>query len=173
MIGDVADDAPRTAVDARDPDWDTLTGIVTDGVVGAVGGAVGTAALTVGLLVAATLDAFAFGAFATLASLTGLDVLAPSEPTAVGYLLFLVAGTVTWPLLFASIGSYLPGRRFATRGLPFGAVLWTGFVLAFYAGQTGTSLALYVVLTLVGHLGYGFTLGSVFDYLSSRPATLV
>ncbi|MFB6142489.1 MAG: DUF6789 family protein [Halorientalis sp.] len=82
---------------------------------------------------------------------------------------------VTWPLLFASIGSYLPGDTFALKGIPYGFVLWTGFVLAFSEGVGGgtTTLALYAVLTLIAHFAYGFTLGSVFDYLSDRPETLV
>jgi hypothetical protein len=82
---------------------------------------------------------------------------------------------ITWPLLFASIGRYLPGDTFALQGLPFGFVLWTGFVLAFVEGVPGDtfSLALYAVLTLIAHFAYGFTLGAVFDYLSDRPDTLV
>jgi len=159
--------------DPVEPDFDHLTGIVTDGIIGAVGGAVGTAALTVGLLVAQSVGAFHVDAFATLTELTGLGFLLPSNPTAIGYLLFLAGGMITWPLLFASIGSYLPGETFAIRGIPFGFVLWTGFVMAFHADQTGVTLVLYAVLTLLAHVFYGFTLGSVFDYLSNRPDTLV
>jgi hypothetical protein len=79
----------------------------------------------------------------------------------------------TWPLLFASIGEYLPGETYAKSGLAYGFVLWTGFVLAFYAGYTGTALAIYLVATLVGHVGYGFALGAIFDYLGGREETLV
>jgi hypothetical protein len=156
-----------------EPEFDRLMGVLTDGLIGAVGGAVGTAALTVGLLVAASLGAFELSAFAVIGDLTGVDVLFPNNVAAVGYVLFLLGGMVTWPLLFASIGSYLPGSRFAIKGLPYGFVLWTGFVMAFYTGQTGLLLALYVLLTLIAHFAYGFTLGAVFDYLSNRPDTLV
>lgn len=161
--------------EAAQPDFDTLTGIVTDGLIGAVGGLVGTAVMTVVLFIATTLNAFEMSSFATLAELTGLGGLLPGSPLALGYLIFLAGGMVTWPLLFASIGSYLPGERFATKGLPYGFVLWTGFVLAFAQGVPGTALnlALYAVLTLLAHLAYGFSLGSVFDYLSDRPDTLV
>lgn len=173
----MADNSSQVAVDVgeetAEPDFDNLTGIVVDGLVGAVGGAVGTAALTVGLLVGASIGAFDLDAFATLTDLTGLNFLFPANPTAVGYVLFLLGGMITWPLLFASIGSYLPGRKFAFKGIPYGVVLWTGFVMAFWTGQTGVMLVLYAVITLLAHVFYGFTLGSVFDYFSNRPKTLV
>ncbi|WP_227356957.1 DUF6789 family protein [Haladaptatus salinisoli] len=175
----MADNDTQTVVDvdvgeeAAEPDFDTLTGIVVDGLIGAVGGLVGTAAMTAVLLVAATIGAFDLNSFTTLAELTGTDVLLPGNPAAVGYLIFLAGGMVTWPLLFASIGSYLPGEKYATKGVPYGFVLWTGFSLAFYEGYVGTSLVLYLLLTLLGHFAYGFALGAVFDYLSKRPTTLV
>lgn len=165
---------PEVGAEVAEPDFDNLAGIVTDGLIGAVGGLVGTAAMTVGLFIAASLGAFEMASFRILAELTGLAVVVPIDPLALGYLIFLAGGMVTWPLLFASIGSYLPGRRFATKGLPYGFVLWTGFVLAFADGVGGGfTLGLYAVLTLIAHLAYGFTLGSVFDYLSDRPETLV
>ncbi|SIR83355.1 hypothetical protein SAMN05421858_4040 [Haladaptatus litoreus] len=158
---------------AAEPDFDNLTGIVVDGVIGAVGGLVGTAVMTAVLLVAATLNAFDLNSFVVLAELTGTTALFPANPAAIGYLVFLGGGMVTWPLLFASIGSYLPGEKYATKGIPYGFVLWTGFALAFYDGYTGLLLVLYLVLTLLSHFAYGFALGAVFDYLSKRPTTLV
>ncbi|USZ69830.1 hypothetical protein NGM10_17185 (plasmid) [Halorussus salilacus] len=169
VSADVGTETEETA----EPDFDHLTGIVTDGLIGAVGGLVGTGALTVGLLIASSLGAFELKSFATLAELTGLNVLFESNPAAVGYVLFLLTGMVMWPLLFASIGSYLPGEKFATKGIPYGFVLWTGFAPAFYEGYTGLALGLYLVLTLGAHFSYGFTLGAVFDYLGNRPETLV
>ncbi|QLG28223.1 hypothetical protein HUG10_11965 [Halorarum halophilum] len=154
-----------------EPDFDHLFGVITDGFVGAVGGAVGTAIVTVGLLVARTFGAFEMTAFAELAEMTGTVVFYPQHPVAVGYFVFLAGGMVVWPLLFASAGSYLPGDRFATRGITFGAVIWTGFAMAFY--DPSFWLPGYVFFTLVAHLGYGFGLGAVFDYLSTRPDTLV
>lgn len=173
----MADSTSQRSVDvgeeAAEPDFDHLTGIVVDGLIGAVGGAVGTAALTVGLFVGASIGVFDMDAFAELTTLTGLAFIFPANPTAIGYVLFLIGGMVTWPLLFASIGSYLPGRTFAIKGIPYGAVLWTGFVMAFWSGQTGVTLVLYAIVTFLAHVFYGFTLGSVFDYLSNRPTTLV
>jgi hypothetical protein len=170
---DLTNEMPEDVSEGTEPDFDRLWGIVTDGLIGAVGGLVGTGALTVGLLITRSLDAFEIESFGTLTELTGFNVLLPLSPTAVGYVLFLLTGMVLWPLLFASIGSYLPGEKYAIKGIPFGFVLWTGFAPAFYEGYTGLALALYLLLTIGAHFAYGFTLGAVFDYLGNRPETLV
>lgn len=162
--------------EVADADYDRLSGILVDGIVGGVGGLIGTAAMTVGLLVAQSLGAFDMAAFTLLAELTGLAAVSPVNALALGYVIFLFGGMVLWPLLFVSAGTYLPGRRFATKGIPFGFVIWTGFVLAFapaVGGGTLATYALYAVLTLLAHFAYGFSLGAVFDYLSERPDTLV
>lgn len=152
---------------------DSMAGIVFDGLVGAVSGAVGTAAMTVVLLVGASLGGFDLASLSMIVDLVGLSAVAPAYSTAIGYLLFLAGGMVTWPLLFASIGRYLPGGSWARQGAFFGFILWTGFVLAFYTGYTGFELGVYVTATLVGHLAYGFCLGAVFDYLGGREEPLV
>ncbi|MFC6835256.1 DUF6789 family protein [Halomarina ordinaria] len=163
----------KTVADPTDP-ADSLKGVIVDGVVGAAGGFVGTALMTVVLLIAQGLGAFETASFADLARLIALqDVLGEGPLQAAGYLIFLAGGMTTWPLLFASVEAYLPGGTMAQRGISFGTVLWTGFVIAFYAGQTGTALYLYVALTLVAHWVYGFGLGLVFTYFSTRPDTLV
>ncbi|WP_458187671.1 DUF6789 family protein [Haladaptatus sp. NG-WS-4] len=173
----MADNDTQPVVEVSDevaePDFDNLTGIVVDGFIGAIGGLVGTAVMTAVLIVAASIDAFDLNSFVVLADLTGAGGLYPANPAAVGYIIFLGGGMITWPLLFASIGTYLPGEKYATKGLPYGFVLWTGFSLAFYDGYTGMLLVLYLLLTLLGHFAYGFALGAVFDYLSNRPTTLV
>ena len=46
-------------------------------------------------------------------------------------------------------------------------------MLAFYTGYSGVQLPLYVVATLLGHITYGFGLGSVLDYLGDRGEPLV
>ncbi len=155
----------------RDDEFDRLFGIVADGVVGAAGGLVGTALMTVVLLVAETFGAFSTVSFADLTRLIGLGGYVPE--ITFGYLLFLLGGMFPFPLLFASLAEYLPGDRMPIQGFFFGTALWTGFVLAFYEGFTGTALVLYLVLTLVAHWVYGVSLGFVFEYLSTRPETLV
>ncbi|MHB9287749.1 DUF6789 family protein [Halobacteriales archaeon Cl-PHB] len=155
----------------RDDEFDRLFGIVADGVVGAAGGLVGTAMMTVVLLVAETFGAFSRQSFADLTALIGLEGYVPA--VTFGYLLFLLGGMFPWPLLFASLAEYLPGERMPVQGIFFGTALWTGFALAFFDGFTGVGLLLYVVLTLIAHWVYGVSLGFVFEYLSTRPDTLV
>lgn len=156
-----------------DYDSDSMTGIVFDGVIGAVSGAVGTAMMTVVLLIGASLGGFEMASLSMVVDLIGLSAVAPSYSLVIGYLLFLAGGMVTWPLLFASIGRYLPGETWARQGAFFGFILWTGFVLAFYTGYAGIDLAVYVTTTLLGHLAYGFCLGAVIDYLGGRERPLV
>src|SRR6056297_3426390 len=141
---------------AESNEFDNLRGIVADGVVGAAGGLVGTAMMTVVLLIAQSVGAFELTDFAILMELLGL---AGSVPAVLfGFLLFLAGGMVPWPLLFASLKAYLPGESSPVSGAFFGAAMWTGFVLAFYTGQTGLTLVLYAVLTLVAHVVYGLGL---------------
>ena len=163
----------ETGAELTETEFDRLWGIVVDGFVGAVGGLVGTAVLTLVLIAASRVGAFDLNSFTILAELTAAALLLPNNANAVGFVIFLLFGMVPWPLFFASLGWYLPGDRFALKGVSFGGILWTGFAVGFYDGYAGLSLALYLALTLVGHLGYGFALGAVFDYLSDRPETLV
>ncbi|MFD1515244.1 DUF6789 family protein [Halomarina rubra] len=146
-----------------------IAAIVRDGIIGAAGGFVGTAMMTVILLIAQVLGAFDFDAFADIAGLVGLDaVLDPGLTVAAGYLIFLAGGMTTWPLLYASVERYLPGSSLPLRGVSFGFVLWTGFVIAFYGDQTGDALYIYIVATLLAHFAYGFGLGLVFEYFATR-----
>jgi hypothetical protein len=162
------------ANESAEPDAGVLAGIITDGLIGALGGFVGTAIMTVVFLVGASVGGFDMTSFGTTAELVGLDaILGEGMVLAAGYIIFLGGGMTTWPLLFASIGEYLPGETYAKSGITYGFVLWTGFVLAFNAGYSGTGLVLYIIVSLVAHLVYGFSMGSVFDYLGDRPDTLV
>ncbi|MFC7140245.1 DUF6789 family protein [Halosimplex aquaticum] len=155
----------------RDDDFDRLFGIAADGVIGAAGGLVGTTLMTVVLLIGESFDVFSRSSFATVTSMVGLDGVFP-EVTA-GYVLFVLAGMFPWPLLFASLKEYLPGARDPVHGIVFGTALWTGFVFAFYDGYTGLALVGYLAVTLVAHWVYGIGLGAVFEYLATRPDTLV
>lgn len=152
-------------------EYDRLFGIIADGVIGAAGGFVGTALMTGVLLIAASIGAFEFDAFASLAAPLGLD--GTSHTVAIGYLIFLGNGMVPWPLLFASLMEYLPGEKPATKGMFFAVALWTGFVMGFYTDFAGLTLVAYLAFTLVAHLVYGFALGQVFEYLATRPDSLV
>lgn len=155
----------------EDNEFDSLAGIIGDGVVGAAGGLVGTAMMSVVFLVAESVGAFDRSAFAILTELVGLSELVPA--VLFGYLIFLGGGMFPWPLLYASLKAYLPGQSDPVSGAIFGGVMWTGFVLAFYTGQTGVDLVLYAVLTLLAHVVYGMGLGVVFNYFATRPDSIV
>jgi cytochrome c oxidase subunit 1 len=114
-------------------------------------GGLGTAVL-VGVL-----DPAAFG---ELAELLGL----PASP-ALGVGLFLVGGTVTWPLVFLAFQEYLPGRLLFETGLVFASLISTGFAVAFYSGQRGLALVGYLAFVVVAHWAYGLGLTVTFQYL--------
>src|SRR6056297_3338464 len=135
---------------AESNEFDNLRGIVADGVVGAAGGLVGTALMSVVFLIAQSVGAFALTDFAILTELLGVEAYVPS--VLFGFLLFLAGGMVPWPLLFASLMAYLPGESSPVSGAFFGAAMWTGFVRAFYTDQTGLTLVLYALLTLVARV---------------------
>lgn len=149
-----------------------LRGLLEDALVGAFGGIVGVIPLTTVLLALAAMDAFAFESFRSLASIVTLLVpLSADAATLVGYLVFVLGAMVTWPLVLASIGTFLPGRGYREKGLFLGGALWLGFAPAWYEGYTAVALAAYLAGTLLGHLLYGFLLGAMFDRLfdDDRP----
>jgi len=152
-------------------EFDTLIGILGDGIVGAVGGLAGTASLTVGLLIAESIGAFDRESFALLTRMIGLEEFVPT--VLFGYLLFLLGGMIPWPLLFASLKEYLPGESDPVKGAFFGGAMWTGVVMAFYTGQSGLLLVVYVILTFLAHVFYGLSLGAVFNYFMTRPDSIV
>ncbi|MFB6087117.1 MAG: DUF6789 family protein [Haloarculaceae archaeon] len=159
------------AATVEDDEFDSVVGILADGVVGAAGGLVGTALMTVVLAIGESFGLFSRDGFAVLTRMVGLESLVP--PVTFGYLMFLTAGMLTWPLLFASLKGYLPGERDPIAGIAYGTALWTGFVFAFYDGYGGLTLVGYLGITLLAHWVYGIGLGAVFEYLANRPDTLV
>lgn len=160
-----------TVAEPVDDEATRAFGIVVDGVVGAASGFVGMALMTGVLLVTESLGGFSREAFAALTALLGIEESVP--PILFGYLVFMGHGMVTWPLLFAAVREYLPGEREAVRGAVFGTALWFGFLPAFYTGYGGTTLALYLAGTLVAHWAYGTGLGVVFNYLTTRPGSVL
>lgn len=134
---------------------DTLAAIVS--------GAVGTVAVGLVLLATEARSGFGVHVFLILADLVGTDSLA------VGSLLFLAGGTVAWPLLYVTLGRYLPGEG-PVRGMVFAVVLWIGFAPGFSGGTAGAAapafadgssaeLLMYLIVTLFAHLVYGAILG--------------
>jgi cytochrome c oxidase subunit 1 len=130
-----------------------------------VAGFVGTVLMSGGLGTAVLVGVLDPAAFGELAGLLGL----PATP-ALGALLFLVGGTVTWPLVFLAFQEFLPGRLLFETGLVFASLISTGFAIAFYTGQTGLALVGYLAFVVVAHWAYGLGLAVTFQYLRRRRA---
>jgi cytochrome c oxidase subunit 1 len=129
----------------------------------AAGGFVGTVLMAGGLGTAVFVGVFDPASFGELAELVGLD----PNPY-VGIALFLVGGTVTWPLLFLAFFEFLPGRLMFETGLVFATLISTGFFVAFYTGQAGLALVGYLGFVLVAHWAYGLGLSVTLQYLRAR-----
>ncbi|WP_267639912.1 DUF6789 family protein [Haloarchaeobius amylolyticus] len=119
-------------------------------------GIVGTALMTLVLVVINAIYGPSLNVFATLAELAGGGSNVP-----LGFVLFFGAGAVAWPLLFVTLGAYLPGKTRPQQGMVFAAILWTGFVTAFATRYTGTDLLVFFAFSIVTHLVYGYLLGFV------------
>ncbi|WP_226041656.1 DUF6789 family protein [Natrinema sp. DC36] len=137
--------------------------VANDAGTGAVGGVVGTLLMSGVLAVAVLLGAFDLESFATLTTFVGL----PAN-LALGYGLFLVGGMTVWPLLFLSLGEYLPGELTLVTGLWYATVISPGFALAFYTGQTGLELVTFLIFVPLAHWIYGLGLAGTIAYLGGR-----
>ncbi len=85
-----------------------------------------------------------------------------------GVAIFVAGGMTTLPLLFITLGNYLPpAKSIELRGVTYGTIVWSGFAIAFYTGQTGVALAGYLIFTLVNHWIYGYVLGMVYTRYAS------
>ncbi|WP_372910656.1 DUF6789 family protein [Salinigranum sp.] len=172
---DMTPHEPETTRDSYAPEAEAASS-VTGGAVGttwrvvasnasfaAIGGFVGTVLMAGGLGTAALVGVFDLVSLTELAELVGL----PPSP-AVGAVLFLAGGTVTWPLLFLAFSDYLPGRLLFETGLVFATIISSGFLVAFYSGQTGLALVGYVAFVLVAHWAYGIGLAVTFRFLQAK-----
>ena len=128
------------------------------------GGIVGTTVMTGVLLAVNAIYAPEISVFATLAELAGVG----ANNVALGMAMFLGAGALAWPLTFATLGAYLPGRTRAQQGIVFSLVLWTGFVVAFGTMYSGVDLAVFVVTSVATHVAYGYLLGFVAGRLTGH-----
>jgi hypothetical protein len=159
-----------------DPEATLLYDIAVDGVFGAVAGFAGTIVLTAFLLASSVFGGFQFSNFSATTEILLLTPFVGDLGAAVGYVIFVVGGSVVWPLMLASIGTYLPGREFATKGAVFGLVIWPGFALGFgeaLSAATTVGFGSFLALSLVGHLAYGYVMGDVFDRLYSRDRPII
>ncbi|MFC6717678.1 DUF6789 family protein [Natrialbaceae archaeon GCM10025810] len=136
--------------------------VISDAWAGAVGGFIGTMIMTGALAVAELIGVFNLESFAELSVLVGLP-----ENVLVGYGLFLFAGMTTWPLLFLTLGEYLPGELTLVTGLWYSTVIASGFAIAFYTGQTRLELVAYLAFVLIAHWLYGLGLAGTTAYLGA------
>jgi hypothetical protein len=127
-------------------------------------GAAATTAMMVILLVAQVQTRAQLGAPEAIARFAGV----PGR-TYVGLAIFVAAGVLVWPIVFAVVEDYLAGlpggRDAAIRGVAFGLVLWVAFLVLGTGDLTWPFVLLYLLFTLIGHLAYGFTLSVVYQRL--------
>lgn len=108
-------------------------------------------------------------AFAGLAELLGVSAGSPLA-FPLGAFIFVGGGMTTLPLLFVALAEFLPpARSIGLRGVTFAVVIWTGFLIAFWTGQSGILLGGYVVVSLLAHVAYGYVLGTLFGRFARIP----
>lgn len=130
------------------------------------GGVAGTAILSLGLIVTDVETGYQIGIFEAIAEFVGTP-----QRLALGFVLFVLAGVLAWPLVFLVVESALPGDRDpAMAGMALAVLLWAAFVIAGSAGVSGALLIPYLAFTFVAHLAYGYTLGAVYDQLVNADA---
>lgn len=140
-----------------------------DIVIAGISGFLGILAMIPFFAIAYLLGALSPEAFGALAELVGM----PRESVLtlpIGVFIFIGGGITTLPLLFVALAEFLPPRRsVALRGVSYAVIVWTGFLIAFWSGESGTELLVYVLTTLLAHIAYGYVLGGVFDHYAEPP----
>ncbi|SFR42129.1 DUF6789 family protein [Halogeometricum limi] len=133
------------------------------------GGLSGTTVLTVLLLLFEVETRSQIGMFEVVARFVGVP-----DSTTVGFLLFVTAGVLAWPLLFVALEERIPGDDPALKGMALGVALWIPFVVLGRGELAGAIVFAFGGLTLVAHLAYGYVTGAVYARLAGRePATEV
>lgn len=128
------------------------------------GGITGTAVLSLLLLLLEVETRSAIPMFDVIARFVGT----PDDPV-VGFVLFALAGSVAWPLLFVVLEPSLPrGPDPVARGVVFGSALWVAFVVTGRGDIGGSLLVVYAAYTLFAHWAYGAALGAVYGRLADR-----
>lgn len=138
------------------------------------GGVAGTAVLSLLLLLLEVETREVLELFHAIARFAGV----PGQLT-VGFILFVLAGVIAWPLLFVAVERYIPLSDEAERGMVFVVPLWIAFVIIGWGSlstaclsdsECATSLLVYAGGTLLAHLTYGFTVGAVYTSLEEVSA---
>lgn len=127
------------------------------------GGVVGITAMSVLLLLLEVQTRSRIHLFDAVARFVGVP-----NNTFVGFLIFVAAGIIAWPLLFVALEGYIPGGPDpAARGVVFASVLWIAFLIV-GRGSLGFSdpqILIYAAFTYIAHFAYGFFLGAVYNRL--------
>jgi len=125
------------------------------------GGIAGTATLSLLMLLLEVQTREQILTFDVIARFVGV----PGQPS-IGFVLFVLAGTIAWPLVFIAVERYLPfGPDPAGRGVALSLALWVAFVITGRGDIGGPLLIIFVGYTLVSHVVYGFILGAVYAHL--------
>lgn len=90
-----------------------------------------------------------------------------NAPPSVGVAIFVVAGTLVWPLVFFAIGQHLAPRE-VMRGVVLSLLLWIAFSVVFVPGISLSHFLVFLVLSLLAHLVYGSVLGFTFARLGGE-----
>ncbi|MFC5971339.1 DUF6789 family protein [Halomarina salina] len=125
------------------------------------GGVAGTAVLSLLLILLEVQTREQILVFDVIARFVGV----PGQQT-VGFVIFLIAGIVAWPLVFLAIEDYIPGGPDpAARGVVLSIPLWIAFDIAGRGDIAGPLLLVYIALTFVAHVAYGWVMGAVYAHL--------
>lgn len=124
-------------------------------------GAVATMVMSMALAIFEVEARYAIGIFAAIARF----VRVPGN-LFLGFLVYVLVGTVAWPLVFLSLKPYVPlDLDPAVAGMLLALPLWVGFAVVGRPDAGAPLLLLYLAFTLLAHLVYGFTLGAVYASL--------
>ncbi|MWG34857.1 DUF6789 family protein [Halomarina oriensis] len=127
------------------------------------GGIAGTAVLSLLLILLEVQTREQILVFDVIARFVGVP-----DQQAVGFVVFLLAGCVAWPLVFVAVEQYIPGGPDpAARGVVLAIPLWIAFDIAGRGDIAGPLLLVYVALTFVAHVAYGWVMGAVYAHLHS------
>lgn len=127
-------------------------------------GFVGTVAMSPILAGAWLLGIISPGAFESLSAIVGLGSSLP-----VGVFIFVGGGMTTLPLLFVALAMFMPGRTTTQKGMVFACIVWSGWSIAFFTGQSGLMLVAFLVVGLLSHVVYGGVLGALYGRFASFP----
>lgn len=126
------------------------------------GGVVGTTLMSLVFVLMEVQTRYAIGIFGAIARF----VRTPGR-LYLGFLVFAFAGVVVWPLLYVVLEDHLPrGPDPAVRGMVLGACLWVPFVVTARGDIGGPLVLVYVAVSLLAHLVYGFVFGAVYASLA-------